>query len=112
MTVDEEWLSRLTIQPLDRRKHDRAAFSCGHQSYDNFLKQTATRQADHDFTRVYVAVEPPATRVLGYYSLSAHSIDIGSLPESDQKRMPRHPTIPAIYLGIIAVDSTLQNRGL
>ncbi|MGH6990835.1 MAG: GNAT family N-acetyltransferase [Stellaceae bacterium] len=112
MSRDEAWLSRLEIAPLDRRKHDRAAFSCGHERLDNFLKSTAAKQADLDFTKVFVATEPPVAKIIGYYALSAHGIDIRSLPEQDQRRMPRHPTVPAIYLSTIAVDSTVQGRGL
>jgi ribosomal protein S18 acetylase RimI-like enzyme len=112
MSHDGAWLSRLNIEPLDRGKHDRAAFSCGVDRIDNFLKSTAAKQADEDFTKVYVAVEPPSNNILGYYSLSAHVIDIQSLPENDRKRMPRYPTIPAIYLSMIAVDASMQKRGL
>jgi GNAT superfamily N-acetyltransferase len=112
MTIDEAWLSRLRVEPLDRGKHNRAAFCCGVGRLDNFLKNTAARQADEDITRVYVAFDPPDNQVLGYYSLSAHVIDIESLPEADSKRMPRYPAIPAIYLSMIAVDATVQNRGL
>jgi GNAT superfamily N-acetyltransferase len=112
MRPDEAWLSRLRIEPLDRKKHDRAAFSCGVERFDNFLKSTAAKRADADFTKVYVTIQPPSNQILGYYSLSAHSIDIQSLPESDRKRMPHFPTIPAIYLSIIAVDVTVQKRGL
>src|SRR5271169_1566063 len=101
MTADETWLSRLRIEPLDRGKHDRAAFSCGVTTLDNFLKSTAARQADEDLTKVYVATDPPEKRVLGYYSISAHVIDVQSLPEDDQKRMPRYPTIPGMYLSMI-----------
>lgn len=112
MPVDEAWLSRLKIEPLDRRRHDRVVFSCGVERIDNFLKSTAARQADEDLTKVYVAVEPPSNSVLGYYSISAHAVDIQSLPEKDRKRMPRYQTVPALYLSMIAVDRTVQSRGL
>lgn len=112
MSRDEAWLSRLRIEPLDRANHDRAAFSCGVERINNFLKSTAARQADDDYTKVYVAVEPPSNRILGYYALCAHAIDIGTLQEEDRKRMPRYPTIPAIYLSMIAVDESVRNRGL
>jgi GNAT superfamily N-acetyltransferase len=112
MSHDEAWLSRLRIEPLDREKHNRAAFSCGVDRIDNFLKSTAAKQSDQDLTKVYVSVEPPSDQILGYYALCAHAVDIKCLPESHRKRMPRYPTIPAIYLSIIAVDQGLQNRGL
>lgn len=112
MTIDEAWLARLRIEPLDRAKHDRAAFSCGIDRIDNFLKSTAAKQADQDFTKTYVVVEPPSNGILGYYALCMHAIDIRTLPELDRKRMPRHDKIPAVYLSMIAVDTNVQNRGL
>jgi len=112
MSRDEAWLSRLKIEPLDRKKHDRAAFSCGEERIDNFLKSTAAKHADEDFTKVYVAVEPPSNKILGYYALCPHAIDIQSLPESDRKRMPRYPTVSAIYLSMIATDKSVRKRGL
>jgi len=110
--TDEPWLARLTIEPLDRQKHGRAAFACGVDRIDNFLRNNAVRQAEQDHAKVYVAIEPPEPRILGYYALSPHAIDIQSLPLADQKKMPRVPTISAIYLSIIGVDQSVQNRGL
>lgn len=112
MTIDEAWLARSRIGPLDRPKHDRAAFSCGMDRIDNFLKSTAAKQADQDFTKTYVVVEPPSSRILGYYALCTHAIDIRILPELDRKRMPHRDKIPAVYLSMIAVDANVQNRGL
>jgi GNAT superfamily N-acetyltransferase len=110
--TDEPWLARLVLAPLDRKKHDRAAFACGEARIDNFLKNNAADQADQDHCKVYVAIEPPDPRILGYYVLSPHIIDAHSLPEADRKKMPRHGMISAIYLSIIGVDQSVQNRGL
>ncbi|HEX5318780.1 MAG TPA: GNAT family N-acetyltransferase [Stellaceae bacterium] len=110
--IDEPWLARLTIEPLDRKKHDRWAFSCGIERIDVFLKKIAAQQADRDTFRTYVAIEPPSNAILGYYALGPHGIDVSQLPPEDQKRMPRHPTVGAIYLSMVGVDSHYQKRGL
>ena len=110
--IDEPWLARLVIEPLDCKQHDRAAFSCGKARIDNFLKTLAAQHADKDFSKTYVAVEPPSARVLGYYALCPHGIDVSTLPPQDQKRLPRHPVIGAIYLSMIGVDGAFQGRGL
>lgn len=109
--IDEPWLARLRIEPLDRQKHDRAAFSCGHHRFDVFLKTLAAQQADKDITKTFVAIEPPSTAILGFYTLCAHNIDISTLPATDQKRFPKRP-VGAVYLSMIGVDSTVQRRGL
>lgn len=110
--IDEPWLARLTIKPLDRKTDDRAAFSCGTERIDNFLKRQAAQQAHEDTSRTHVAIEPPSRAILGYYTLCLHGIDVSELPPEDQKRMPRRPTIGAVYLSMIGVDSRLQGRGL
>jgi ribosomal protein S18 acetylase RimI-like enzyme len=110
--IDEAWLAQLTIKPLDRKKDDRAVFSCGDERIDNFLKRQAAQQTDEDTSRTHVAIEPPSNVILGYYTLCSHGIDISELPPRDQKRMPRRPTVGAVYLSMIGVDGQLQGRGL
>lgn len=112
MSCDEAWLVRLLIEPLDRKKHDRAAFSCGEIRIDNFLKNPAAKHADNDFSKTYVAVEPPSGEIAGYYTLGPHAIAVSSLPEKDRKRLPGHPTIGAFYLSMIGVDRKFQGSGL
>jgi ribosomal protein S18 acetylase RimI-like enzyme len=112
MSCDEGWLGRLVIEPLDRKRHDRAAFSCGETRIDNFLKNPAAKHADNDFSKTYVAVEPPSDEIVGYYTLCPHAIDVSTLPERDQKKLPRYPTIGAFYLSMIGVDSKFQGKGL
>lgn len=110
--IDKQLLSRLKVEPLDRNRHNRAAFSCGVDRVDNFLRNTAVRQQDHDFTKGYVAIEPPDNQVLGYYALNAHAIDASILPAPLDRNLPRYPTISAIYLSTIGVDRTLQRCGV
>src|ERR1700681_1153516 len=101
--TERAFLTRVRIEPLDRAKHDRAAFSCGDDRLDNFLKNTAARQQDDDHSRVNVACLDDTFVVIGYYALNAHGIDASSLPEADRKKLPAYPTISAIYLSKIAV---------
>jgi ribosomal protein S18 acetylase RimI-like enzyme len=99
-------------EPLDPEKHDRAAFSCGVDRLDNYLKRTAKKSQKGDFTRIFVAVNPEASTVVGYYSMNAHGIEGDGLPEALTKRGPRHGVIPAAYLSMIAVDQNAQGVGL
>ncbi len=110
MTIDKSVLSRLLIEPLDRHRHDRAVFSCGVDRLDNFLKITATRYVEADDGRIYVASLPPSQQVVGFYALSPHAIERGILP--DEKKLPRHEKISAIYLSMIAVDTRVQGQGV
>jgi ribosomal protein S18 acetylase RimI-like enzyme len=110
--IDCAFLARIKIEPLDRDKHDRAAFSCGEDRIDNFLKYSASGQQGQDLTRICVACLDNTPVVVGYYALNNHSVNVATLPEQIRKRLPKYETIGAIYLSIVAVHSDHQNRGL
>ena len=103
MPTDPVYLRSLRIEPLDPKKHDRTAFESGIARVDNFLKRTAKKQQADDHTRVQVAVSTDAV-VVGYYALNAHQIE---LPETC-----RFGAIPAAYLSMLGVSSTVQGQGV
>lgn len=109
--IDSAFLARLRIEPLDREKHDRAAFNSGVDRVDNFLHKTAARQQDANHTRVYVACLDGRNEVIGYYALNSHAIDVTTLPEDKRKDLPRYPTISAIYLSVIGFRADHQGKG-
>lgn len=112
MEPDDQAGVSISILPFDPRTHDRTTFSCGSDRIDNYLKRTAKKHQKDDFARVFVAVPPSETRVVGYYAINAHAIEVGDLPADWQKRAPRHGQIPAAYLSIIGVDQSMQGKGL
>lgn len=99
------------IQAFDPDLHDRASFSCGLERIDNFLKITARKHQDGDFTRVYVATRADSAAIIGYYALNAHSLAGPEAPDALSKRGPRH-SIPAAYLSMIGVNVREQGIGL
>jgi len=112
MTTDKEGSSPFKIEPFDPDTHDRTAFSCGVEQIDNFLKLTAKKHQKGDFVRVWVAVEPPSTKILGYYAINSHSIETGELPDKLRKRAPRHDQIGAAYISMMGTDAKVQKQGL
>ena len=50
--------------------------------------------------------------VLGYYTLSALSVDIGAWPEDVARKLPKYPAVPATLLGRLAVDTRLRGKGM
>ena len=112
MTFDKEFISRIKVEPFDRKRHDRTAFSCGVDRIDNFLKITAGNHADHDHGKVYVACESTSDIVLGFYAISPHCVDLSVLSEEVRKRLPNQPKVSAIYLSMVGVDTSLQGRGV
>ena len=99
----------LTIGPLGRR-HDRAAFSCGLPELDRYLARQASQDIRRRIARVFVCTAGGDT-VLGFYTLSALSVDLASLPEELSKKLPRHP-VPCALIGRLAVDRSAHGRGL
>ncbi len=100
----------LTIEPLGRQ-HDRSAFSCGFPELDLYLMHQAGQDIRRRIARVFVCTAGETDAVLGFYTLSAQSIDLTSLPDELSRKQPRHP-LPCALIGRLAVDSSTHGRGL
>jgi GNAT superfamily N-acetyltransferase len=100
------------IAPLDRTLHDRAAFSCGNELLDRYLRLQAGQDMARGVAAVFVATQRNDTRVRGYFTLSQSAILLGELPNAIKKRLPRYPDVPVTLLGRLAVDSSAQGTGL
>ena len=97
------------IEPL-AKKHDRAAFSCGYEELDRYIKERASQEAKKKISASFVLVESGDNTVIGFYNLSATSILLCDLPEKTAKKLPRYPDVPATLLGRLAVDSRYKGR--
>ena len=104
-------LTNITVEPLGRQ-HDRTAFRCGAEVLDRYLKQQARQDADKRVAAPFVAVNPPARRVLGFYTLSASVLTLGDLPDELIRKLPRYPQLPVTLLGRLAVDESTKGKGL
>lgn len=89
--------------------HDRAAFDCGKEPLNRFLKETARQSADRNLGVTQVVVEAPgASTLLGYFTLVTRTVESAAL---DEKKLPRGP-IGAVLLGRLATDVHYQGQGL
>jgi GNAT superfamily N-acetyltransferase len=102
----EDWL----VEELGA-DHDRSAFSCGHDSLDDFLKKFASQNQKTGVSNTYVAVRAGEPRVHGYYSISAGAVQFAEIPEELRKRLPKYP-VPVAHLGRLAVDAATQGQRL
>lgn len=98
------------IEPL--AKQDRAAFSCGVESLDVYLKQQASQDARKYMAAPFVLIEQSSSTVIGYYTLSSTSIIFSELPTEITKKLPKYPNVPATLLGRLAVDNKYRGKGL
>jgi ribosomal protein S18 acetylase RimI-like enzyme len=103
--------SPLTIELLDKNRHDRTGFDCGVLALNTYLQRQAAQDVEKRATVVYVAViEPPI--IAGYYTLSQYSIELMQLPETVAKRLARYPVVSTTLLGHLAVSSLLHGQRL
>lgn len=104
-------LTGIAVEALGRH-HDRKTFYCGSEALERYLKQQARQDADKRVAAPFVAIRPPDTRVLGYYTLSASVLTLYELPYELARRLPRYPQLPVTLLGRLAVDNTTRGQGL
>lgn len=101
----------LIVSPLGK-SHDRKSFSCGEQSLNEYLRQYASQNIKRRINKVFVATMPEAPQqIIGYYSLSAGSLDANDLPQDLRRKLPRYP-VPVVLLGKLAVAESHQRQGL
>ena len=60
---------------------------------------------------MFVWTAGEADAALGFYTLSALSLDLASLPEELARKLPRHP-VPCALIGRLAVDASVHGRGV
>lgn len=107
---------KLTVELLDKKKHDRQVFDCGLPVVNDFLQKQASRQMDQKINRTWVlidqaeAISNPAP-VAGYFTLTVATIVRDELPPTESKgRFPGYP-IPVFKLAWIGVDTNYQANG-
>ena len=105
--------TKFRFEPLDKKKHNRAAFSCEQESLEKYLKEHATQEIKKRVAAVYV-LTPDGNTVAGYYTLSQYMIEAGELPPEliQQLRLPKYDKLPATLLGRIARSKEFKGSGL
>lgn len=98
------------LEPLANQ--DRAEFSCGAPSLDDYIRRQAGQDSRRQVATVFLLIDDSTGLLAGYYTLSSTSIVATALPESMRKRLPRHDAFPATLLGRLAVDQRQKERGL
>ena len=97
--------------PIGKRQ-GRAAFDCGEVDLNLYLQKFARQNHESGGAKCFVATPPAApTRILGFYTLSPASLDYARTPALAKKGLARYD-VPVFRLGRLAVDRTVQGRGL
>jgi ribosomal protein S18 acetylase RimI-like enzyme len=93
-------------------QHDRAAFACGEEALDRYLRTQATEDMRRRVASCFVAIEVATGKLAAYYTIASASIPTPQLPPEMIKRLPRYPALPAVRIGRLAVDLQFRGRGL
>lgn len=101
----------INIESWDPGRHDRSGFDCGVERLNNFLNLSAKKQQKDDMTRVYVAVLPEDTAILGYHAINVGTMNVAELAKPP-RGTPSHGEIPVLFLGQVAVDLKAQGLGI
>ena len=102
--------TRYRVEALGKQ-HDRSGFTCGSEPLDTYLRVQAGQDARKRVAATFMLCEGDSHTVIGFYTLSALSVDIGAWPEHVAKKLPRYPVVPATLLGRLAIDRQRQGRG-
>jgi uncharacterized protein (DUF1778 family)/predicted GNAT family N-acyltransferase len=78
--------------------HDRAAFSCGDENLASYLKTRARQDVAKNLAAVFIMTQDSKT-ILGFYTLSQYSIDLGQIPPALSQKLTKHHQVPATLLG-------------
>ena len=92
--------------------HNRQAFYCGKDSLDAYIQRQAGQDSRRRVARVFVAIDDhKPTAILGFYTLSATSVEARTLPPELAHQLPNYP-LPAALIGRLAVDQRYQGKNL
>lgn len=94
---------------FDPAAHDVEGFSCGEVGLDAWLREHAAVADRRRTSRTWVWVDDQ-DRVRAYFALVAHVVARGDVPSRVGRGGPAE--IPAVLLAKLALDVTLQGKGL
>jgi predicted N-acetyltransferase YhbS len=90
--------------------HEKQNFDCGNTSLNHYLHRQSSQDMRKNLTVCFVACE--GDTVVGYFTLTAHALQIHEVPRSATKHLPQGYAVPVILLGRLAVDRSQQGKGL
>jgi predicted GNAT family N-acyltransferase len=110
--VDRE-KQNFRFEPLDKKLHNRAAFSCEHEGLNVYLKERASQEVQKRVAAVCV-LTPDGKTIAGYYTLSQYTIEAGDLPDDavQRFRLPKYDKLLATLLGRLARSKGFKGTGL
>lgn len=98
-------------EPIQKH-HNRETFDCGDPHLNDFLKRHARQSHEKGGAKTYLAIaDGDEKTVLGFYSLSPASLEYERTPKVVKRGLARYD-VPVFRLGRLAVDHSMQGKGL
>jgi predicted GNAT family N-acyltransferase len=89
-------------------KYNREKFNCNSARLNTYLQEQVTSNIRQNITICYLALIKQ--EIIGYYTLSSSSLLLNNLSDDLKNKLPRYPTIPAVLMGRLAVDTNYQGK--
>jgi hypothetical protein len=102
------------FEPLDKNIHNRADFDCGVLVLNHFLQTKASKEMKQGLNATYVLTTNEVNTlkpILGYYTLSASSLVLNSVPSNLAKHIPPNYHLPTARIGRLARDKNYPGTG-
>jgi len=103
--------AKFAIEPFDKKKHNRAAFSCEHEALNTYIQRQASQDIKKHVAAVFV-LTPDGKTIAGYYTLSQYALDSGGVPEQTMRSLglPKYKELPATLLGRLARSLSFKGQ--
>ena len=98
------------IEPFGQ--FDRSNFSSGSEPLDRYFRTQVSQDIRRRVTACYVAISNASQHIAGFYNLSAAQVPVTQLPDDIKKKLPRYPSVPAVRIGRLAIDTRFHGKGL
>jgi GNAT superfamily N-acetyltransferase len=89
-------------------QHELDRFASGVDSLDQWLTRRALKNQTSGASRTFVVCD--GARVLAYYALASGAVAVDEAPGRFRRNMP--DPVPVVVLARLAVDRSLQGRGI
>ncbi|WP_373695541.1 GNAT family N-acetyltransferase [Microbacterium maritypicum] len=99
-----------SIETLDTSSHDRAAFDCGVDDLNDWLRKQANQSTKRGSTLTRVLVKEGEGRVYGYYAQTAYSLVGEELARAFAAPL-KYP-VPCVLLARLACCKSVQGEGM
>lgn len=105
--------TKFVIEPFNKKKHDRTAFSCEHEALNTYIKRQASQDIKKHVAAVFV-LTPDGKTIAGYYTLSQYAVDSRHIPEETMQSLglPKYKELPATLLGRLARGLSFKGQGV